>query len=76
MPACGRCQPRTIPYVFPGDETFQVLEGEVHIETEGGESVDLRPRGHRVVLKRPGCNLDDLEAVQEVLRRQRLTQEA
>jgi uncharacterized cupin superfamily protein len=37
------CQPRTIPYVFPGDETFHVLEGEVHIEVEGGESVALEP---------------------------------
>jgi uncharacterized cupin superfamily protein len=36
-----RCEPRDIPYVFPGDETFQVLEGEVHIQLEGGEAVDL-----------------------------------
>jgi len=37
------CEPRDIPYTFPGDETFQVLEGEVHIELEDGESVDLKP---------------------------------
>jgi uncharacterized cupin superfamily protein len=36
------CEPRVIPYTFPGDETFQVLEGEVHIEVESGEAVDLR----------------------------------
>ncbi len=35
--------PATLPYVFPGDETFEVLEGEVHIEVEGGDSVDLKP---------------------------------
>lgn len=35
--------PATLPYVFPGDETFQVLEGEVHIDVEGGDSVDLKP---------------------------------
>ena len=35
------CEPRDIPYVFPGDETLQVLEGEVHIEVEGGEAVEL-----------------------------------
>jgi hypothetical protein len=38
-----RCEPRTIPYVFPGDETFHVLEGEVRIDLEDGGSVDLRP---------------------------------
>jgi uncharacterized cupin superfamily protein len=37
------CEPRAIPYTFPGDETFQVLEGEVRIELEGGEAVDLGP---------------------------------
>jgi uncharacterized cupin superfamily protein len=37
------CEPREIPYVFPGDETFQVIEGEVHIEVEGAGSVDLKP---------------------------------
>jgi uncharacterized cupin superfamily protein len=37
------CQPRTISYVFPGDETFYVLEGELRVEVEGGDSVDLTP---------------------------------
>ena len=36
------CQPREIAYTFPGDETFHVLEGEVHIVVEGGETVDLK----------------------------------
>ena len=35
--------PADLPYVFPGDETFHVLEGEVTIDVEGGESVTLRP---------------------------------
>jgi len=33
----------SFPYSFPGDETFHVLEGEVTIELEGGESVTLGP---------------------------------
>jgi uncharacterized cupin superfamily protein len=37
-----RAEPQDIPYVFPGDETFEVLEGAVHIEVEGGETVDLK----------------------------------
>jgi uncharacterized protein len=36
------CEPRDIPYLFPGDETFHVLEGEVHIELAEGGSVDLK----------------------------------
>ena len=35
--------PADLPYVFPGDETFHVLEGEVTIDVEGGDSVTLRP---------------------------------
>ena len=35
--------PTDFLYVFPGDETFHVLEGEVTIAVEGGESVTLRP---------------------------------
>jgi hypothetical protein len=31
-----------IPYTFPGDETIHVLEGEAHIELEGGETIDLK----------------------------------
>ena len=30
-------------YVFPGDETFQVLEGTVSITIVGGATVDLGP---------------------------------
>lgn len=37
-----RAEPQDIPYVFPGDETFEVLEGEVSIQVEGGEAVDLK----------------------------------
>jgi uncharacterized cupin superfamily protein len=35
--------PGEIPYVFPGDETMHVLEGEVTIDVEDGETVTLRP---------------------------------
>jgi uncharacterized cupin superfamily protein len=35
--------PADFSYVFPGDETFHVLEGEVTIDVEGGESLALRP---------------------------------
>ncbi len=34
--------PADLPYVFPGDETFHVLEGEVTIDVEGGDSVTLK----------------------------------
>ena len=33
----------TFDYVFPGDETFQVLEGTVSISIAGGQTVDLGP---------------------------------
>ena len=33
----------TFDYVFPGDETFQVLEGTVGITIVGGETVELGP---------------------------------
>jgi uncharacterized cupin superfamily protein len=33
--------PADLPYVFPGDETFHVLEGEVTIDVEGSDSVTL-----------------------------------
>jgi uncharacterized cupin superfamily protein len=36
-------EPGELPYVFPGDETFHVLEGEVTIQVEDGDSVTLRP---------------------------------
>lgn len=38
-----RCEPSTFPYVFEGDETFHVLEGEVRVELKGGGTVDLKP---------------------------------
>jgi uncharacterized protein len=36
-------EPADVPYVFPGDETMHVLEGEATIELDSGESVQLRP---------------------------------
>lgn len=36
-------EPATFDYVFPGDETFHVLEGNVRITVEGGETVSLGP---------------------------------
>lgn len=36
-------QPSTFAYTFAGNETFSVLEGEVRVELEGGEAVDLTP---------------------------------
>jgi uncharacterized cupin superfamily protein len=36
-------EPASFPYVFPGDETFHVLEGELTIEVDGGDSVTLTP---------------------------------
>jgi uncharacterized cupin superfamily protein len=35
--------PADFQYVFPGDETIHVLEGEVAIDVEGCESLVLRP---------------------------------
>ena len=32
----------TFEYVFPGDETFLVLEGNVRIAIQGGPAVDLK----------------------------------
>jgi uncharacterized cupin superfamily protein len=37
-----RSDPTRFDYVFPGDETFEVLEGEVTIDIAGGESVTLQ----------------------------------
>lgn len=36
-------QPSTFTYTFSGNETFHVLEGEVRIELESGDAVELRP---------------------------------
>ena len=33
----------TFEYVFPGDETFHVLEGNVRIAMRDGETVSLKP---------------------------------
>jgi uncharacterized cupin superfamily protein len=33
----------TFDYVFPGDETFHLLEGQVSIAIAGCETVELRP---------------------------------
>lgn len=35
--------PATFDYVFPGDETFHVLEGSVKIQVEPGQSIELHP---------------------------------
>ncbi len=32
----------TFDYVFPGDETFQVLEGSVRISIAGGDTVEMK----------------------------------
>jgi uncharacterized cupin superfamily protein len=38
-----RSEPATYDYVFPGDETFHVLQGAVTIELpDGGDPVELR----------------------------------
>jgi uncharacterized cupin superfamily protein len=36
-----RSEPRTVNYVFAGDETFHVLRGRVRIEPEGKDAVEL-----------------------------------
>jgi hypothetical protein len=36
-------QPCKVPYEFIGDESFHLMEGEVTIEVEGGDTVDLTP---------------------------------
>jgi uncharacterized cupin superfamily protein len=35
-------EPMTFPYGFPGDESFQVLEGSLRIELESGETIELK----------------------------------
>ena len=37
-----RCEPMTFEYEFPGDEIFQVLQGNLLIETSDGENIDLQ----------------------------------
>jgi hypothetical protein len=36
-------EPSTFTYTFGGNETFNVLEGEVRVELDTGEAVELRP---------------------------------
>ncbi len=37
-----RCEPMTFAYEFPGDEIFHVLQGNLLVEIEGGEKVNLQ----------------------------------
>ena len=37
-----RCEPITFDYVFPGDEIFQVLQGNLLIETTSGDKISLQ----------------------------------
>jgi uncharacterized cupin superfamily protein len=37
-----RCQPMTFEYEFPGDEIFQVLQGELTIQVLDGETIHLK----------------------------------
>jgi uncharacterized cupin superfamily protein len=37
-----KCGPTTFDYTFPGDETMQVLEGELNIKMANGETVTLK----------------------------------
>ncbi len=37
-----RCEPMTFEYEFPGDEIFQVLQGNLLVELHEGESVKLQ----------------------------------
>jgi uncharacterized cupin superfamily protein len=36
-----RCEPITFEYEFPGDEMFQILQGNLLIEVTDGESISL-----------------------------------
>ncbi len=37
-----RCEPMTFEYEFPGDEIFQVLQGDLLVELHDGESIKLK----------------------------------
>lgn len=37
-----RCEPMTFEYEFPGDEIFQVLQGNLLIEISDGENVEIQ----------------------------------
>ena len=36
-----RCEPMTFEYEFPGDEIFQVIQGNLLVEISNGESINL-----------------------------------
>jgi hypothetical protein len=36
-------QPCKVPYEFIGDESFHLMEGEITVAVEGGDTVDLGP---------------------------------
>ena len=36
-------EPSTFRYRFAGDESFHVLDGELEIAIDGGETIDLKP---------------------------------
>ena len=37
-----RCEPMTFEYEFPGDEMFQILQGNLLVEIEGEDSINLQ----------------------------------
>ena len=36
-----RCEPMTFEYEFPGDEIFQVLQGDLQVKLTNGDSINL-----------------------------------
>lgn len=36
-----RCEPMTFEYEFPGDEVFQVLQGDLQVAIQNGETINL-----------------------------------
>jgi len=37
-----RCEPMTFEYEFPGDEMFQILQGNLLVEIAGEDSINLQ----------------------------------
>ncbi len=37
-----RCEPMTFEYEFPGDEIFQVLQGNLQVAISGGDTVNVQ----------------------------------
>ena len=37
-----RCEPMTFEYEFPGDEMFQILQGNLLVEVAGEDSINLK----------------------------------